>query len=144
MGRHFGWFRGVDGVEVGGHALEVALANGVFAIKDKGVFAALVLRNGIGTLLMLPVWAAKAPGRPSRTSLLLHAKRSAVVACMAPLFFWGLVRMPISEAIALSFIAPLIALYLEDAWELSPNLTATLGVRWDYDTLTQRGAGRGL
>ena len=37
----------------------------------------------------------------------------------------------------------LIALYLEDAWELSPNLTATLGVRWDYDTLTQRGAGRG-
>ncbi len=37
----------------------------------------------------------------------------------------------------------LIALYMEDAWELSPNLTATLGVRWDYDTLTQRGAGRG-
>ncbi len=37
----------------------------------------------------------------------------------------------------------LIALYLEDAWELSPSLTATLGVRWDYDTLTQRGAGRG-
>jgi hypothetical protein len=37
----------------------------------------------------------------------------------------------------------LIALYLEDAWELSPNLTATLGLRWDYDTLTERGAGNG-
>ncbi|MCM0000256.1 MAG: TonB-dependent receptor [Erythrobacter sp.] len=37
----------------------------------------------------------------------------------------------------------LIALYLEDAWELSPTLTATLGVRWDYDTLTERGAGDG-
>lgn len=37
----------------------------------------------------------------------------------------------------------LVALYLEDAWELSPNLTATLGVRWDYDTLTERGAGKG-
>lgn len=37
----------------------------------------------------------------------------------------------------------LIALYLEDAWELSPNLTATLGLRWDYDTLTERGAGKG-
>ena len=31
---------------------------------------------------------------------------------MALLFFWGLVRIPIAEAIALSFIAPLIALYL--------------------------------
>ncbi len=37
----------------------------------------------------------------------------------------------------------LIALYLEDAWELSPSLTATLGLRWDYDTLTERGAGDG-
>ena len=37
----------------------------------------------------------------------------------------------------------LVALYLEDAWEFSPNLTATLGVRWDYDTLTERGAGNG-
>ncbi len=77
-----------------------------------GVYSALVLRNAIGAMLMLPVWAVKARAMPARTSLLLHAKRSAVVACMAPLFFWGLVRMPISEAIALSFIAPLIALYL--------------------------------
>lgn len=76
-----------------------------------GVYSALVLRNAIGALLMLPVWAVT-KSRPSRSSLLLHAKRSAVVACMAPLFFWGLVRMPISEAIALSFIAPLLALYL--------------------------------
>jgi len=30
---------------------------------------------------------------------------------LAPLFFWGLVRIPIAEAIAMSFIAPLIALY---------------------------------
>jgi outer membrane receptor protein involved in Fe transport len=37
----------------------------------------------------------------------------------------------------------LIALYLEDQWQLSPRLTATLGLRWDYDTLTERGAGDG-
>jgi S-adenosylmethionine uptake transporter len=34
---------------------------------------------------------------------------------MAVLFFWGLVRVPLAEAIALSFIAPLIALYLAAA-----------------------------
>jgi hypothetical protein len=37
----------------------------------------------------------------------------------------------------------LIALYFEDAWQLSPNFTATLGLRWDYDTLTEQGAGDG-
>ena len=29
-----------------------------------------------------------------------------------------------------------IALYVEDEWQLTPKLTATLGVRWDYDSLT--------
>ena len=37
----------------------------------------------------------------------------------------------------------LIAFYIEDEWQLSPTLTATLGVRWDYDTLTERGGGDG-
>lgn len=36
----------------------------------------------------------------------------------------------------------LFAFYLEDQWQLSPTVTATLGLRWDYDTLTERG-GRG-
>jgi outer membrane receptor protein involved in Fe transport len=37
----------------------------------------------------------------------------------------------------------LLALYLEDEWQLSPRLTATLGLRWDYDSLTAAGAGDG-
>ena len=35
-----------------------------------------------------------------------------------------------------------IAAYVEDEWQLSPKLTATLGVRWDYDSLTAKG-GKG-
>ena len=31
---------------------------------------------------------------------------------MALLFFWGLARVPMAQAIALAFVAPLIALYL--------------------------------
>ncbi len=31
------------------------------------------------------------------------------------------------------------ALYVEDEWQLGPKVTATLGLRWDYDSLT--GAG---
>ncbi len=35
------------------------------------------------------------------------------------------------------------AFYLEDEWRLSPKLTATLGARWDYDSLTAKGGGGG-
>ncbi len=80
-----------------------------------GVYTALLLRVTMGAALMLPVWRFAGTGSPSRAVLKVHALRSAVVACMAPLFFWGLVRMPLAEAIALSFIAPLIALYLAAA-----------------------------
>ena len=42
----------------------------------------------------------------------LHALRGAVSGAMATSFFTGLVYLPMAEGIALSFIAPLIALYL--------------------------------
>lgn len=37
----------------------------------------------------------------------------------------------------------LIAIYVEDQWQVSPSLTATLGLRWDYDSLTARGGTDG-
>jgi S-adenosylmethionine uptake transporter len=42
----------------------------------------------------------------------IHVTRGAVAAAMAFTFFWGIARIPLAEGIALSFIAPLIALYL--------------------------------
>ena len=36
-----------------------------------------------------------------------------------------------------------LALYLEDEWQLSPKVTATLGLRWDYDSLTAKGGAGG-
>ena len=35
------------------------------------------------------------------------------------------------------------AAYVEDEWHLSPKLTATLGLRWDYDSLTAKGGKSG-
>lgn len=49
---------------------------------------------------------------PSRRVMGLHIWRGIVISLMAFLFFWGLVRVPLAEAIGLSFIAPLIAMYL--------------------------------
>ena len=77
-----------------------------------GVFSALVLRNYCGSLMMLPIWLISRARLPSRAALKVHMIRSSVVAVMAVLFFVGVVRLPLAEAIGLSFIAPLIALYL--------------------------------
>lgn len=35
-----------------------------------------------------------------------------------------------------------LAFYAEDQWQIDPRLTATLGLRWDYDSLTAQG-GKG-
>ncbi len=36
-----------------------------------------------------------------------------------------------------------LAFYVEDEWQLSSQVTATLGLRWDYDSLTGKGGGNG-
>jgi len=41
-----------------------------------------------------------------------HLIRGIMSSVMAILFFWGLARVPMAQAIALAFVAPLIALYL--------------------------------
>ena len=45
----------------------------------------------------------------------IHLYRGALTTVMAVLFFWGLARVPLAQAIALAFIAPLIALFLAAA-----------------------------
>src|SRR3546814_3375222 len=61
------------------------------------------------------------PPRSTRTDTLfpyttlfrsIHAWRSLFVAGMALNFFWALARLPIAEAIAPAFVAPLMALYM--------------------------------
>ena len=76
-----------------------------------GVGTALLLRNLFGTLLTIPLWLAKGRPVPTRTVALFHFQRSCVTSVMAALFFYGLVRIPMAEGMAISFFAPIIALY---------------------------------
>jgi S-adenosylmethionine uptake transporter len=77
-----------------------------------GAYNAMLFRSAFGVLLMLPFWKLTGGRWPARDALRLHALRGAISAGLATSFFWGLIRLPLAEAIALSFIAPLIALYL--------------------------------
>lgn len=82
-----------------------------------GAYPALFWRNVIGVVLMAPLWIASRRRNgggwvPRAAVLRIHLLRSGVTGVMAGLFFWGTVRTPLAEAMALSFIAPLIALGL--------------------------------
>src|SRR5205823_90543 len=77
-----------------------------------GTFPTLLWRSLIGiALAAIPFLAARNPW-PSGTALRLHLLRGTMMVPMAILFFWGLARIPIAQAVALTFIAPLIALAL--------------------------------
>jgi len=103
-------------------AFAVAAAGiGLFSIMDAfmksltlalGVYNALVWRTGVSTVLAGTAWRIGGGGRPSRRAARLHLVRGAITAAMALLFFWGLARVPMAQAITLSYIAPLLALWL--------------------------------
>ncbi|MBO9713067.1 MAG: DMT family transporter [Sphingomonas sp.] len=77
-----------------------------------GTYNALFWRMWAASLCGAIVWAMRRPKAPSRAAVKLHLTRGAVGATMAFLFFWGLARVPMAQAIALSYIAPLLALFL--------------------------------
>jgi S-adenosylmethionine uptake transporter len=77
-----------------------------------GTYNALLLRSVCGFAFILPLWLASERRWPERDVLAVHIKRGVVGAGMAFTFFWGLTKLPLAEAIALSFFAPLIALFL--------------------------------
>lgn len=77
-----------------------------------GVHAALLWRNIIGAGIGVVVWQMAHPGVWPGRRLVMHAMRSFVTSGMAFAFFWGIVRTPMAVGMALSFIAPIIALFM--------------------------------
>ncbi|ABC64171.1 DMT family transporter [Erythrobacter litoralis] len=77
-----------------------------------GAYSAAVLRAVMGTALIAPIWLIAGGKWPSNFVLKFHLLRGTVSGIMALSFFYALTKLPIAEAIAISFVAPLIALYL--------------------------------
>lgn len=94
---------------------------GLFSVMDAfmkslvlamGVYNALFWRTLVSVGIGGAVWAASRPVWPKAAVLRLHLMRGAVTAGMALLFFWGLARVPMAQAITLTYIAPIMALIL--------------------------------
>lgn len=77
-----------------------------------GAYNAVLWRTAVGTLLSGLVYFAARPAMPGAPAMRIHAVRSLFVTGMALGFFWALARLPMAEAIALAFVAPLLALYM--------------------------------
>lgn len=77
-----------------------------------GALTAAWLRSAIATGIALPLWLMRGGRWPRRQVLKLHLQRSVVATFMALTFFYAITKLPLAEAIAISFVAPLIALYL--------------------------------
>ena len=79
---------------------------------ELGAYNALLWRVLTSLAIVSVIFFARRPKMPSRAARKVHVQRGIIVVFMSYLFFWGLARVPLAEAIALSFIAPIIALYL--------------------------------
>ncbi len=120
-----------------------ALGIGLFSMMDAvmkslvlaiGVYNALLWRQMISVGLGAVAWKMGKSGRPSRRALKLHLARGLVTTAMGLLFFWGLARVPMAQAISLTYIAPILALLLA---------AVTLGERVGWKTVVASIAALG-
>jgi S-adenosylmethionine uptake transporter len=90
-------------------AMDAAMKGVAIAI---GAYSAMMWRQVIGASIGFMPYMLTRTGWPSRAGIRVHVLRGFVASIMAVSFFYGIARVPLAEGIALSFIAPLIALYL--------------------------------
>jgi S-adenosylmethionine uptake transporter len=97
-----------------------------------GTYNALLWRTLAGATMAGIVFLLRRSPWPTRPAMRFHLIRGTMSSVMAILFFWGLARVPMAQAIALAFVAPLIALYLaaillDEKIERSAILASALG-----------------
>jgi S-adenosylmethionine uptake transporter len=80
-----------------------------------GIVAVSIWRAAVNLSFSAFLYLPRRSALPDRRTLRVHVARSIVVTIMAGLFFWGIGRVPLAQAIALTFIAPLIAMLLAAA-----------------------------
>lgn len=91
---------------------------------DYGALSALAWRALVALPVVGTAYLLTRKGWPDRTAMKLHLLRGILMVPMSFTFFWGLTYVPMAQAIALAFIAPLIAALLA-----GPILGETVGKR---------------
>jgi S-adenosylmethionine uptake transporter len=90
-----------------------------------GLFAVSLWRSLANLIFSSALYLPRRQRWPVRKTLWIHIIRGVDVMVMAALFFWGIARVPLAQALALTFIAPLIAMLLAPLF-LKERLNARL------------------
>jgi len=77
-----------------------------------GLLSVSVWRSLANLILSSAMYLPRRKAWPTRRTLAIHVSKGIIVTVMAGLFFWGIARIHLAQALALTFIAPLIALLL--------------------------------
>jgi S-adenosylmethionine uptake transporter len=77
-----------------------------------GIIAVSIWRALSNLIISAALYLPRRKTWPTSRTIWIHVVRAVVVTIMAVLFFWGIGRVPLAQAIALTFIAPLIAMLL--------------------------------
>jgi S-adenosylmethionine uptake transporter len=77
-----------------------------------GVYTTLLWRSLASTVISGGLYAASRPRGLTRAAVRVHLVRGAVSTVSTVTFFWGLARVPLAQAVALTFIAPLLSIFL--------------------------------
>lgn len=77
-----------------------------------GTYSAMFWRMGFGVMFALLLFSQGRVALVSSRELKIHFLRAALTTLMTYLFFFSLTRIPLAQAIGLSFIAPIITLFL--------------------------------
>jgi S-adenosylmethionine uptake transporter len=102
-----------------------AIGEGVFTVMDmliKSVatriptFEIAFLRFAFGLIWALLLVAILRPGWPNRETIVFNASRSVLVAITATSFFFALSKLPLADAIALSFLSPVFMALFGVLW----------------------------
>ena len=77
-----------------------------------GLIAVSIWRSAANLVLSYIMYLPRRKSWPDARTLRVHIIRGVDVMVMAALFFWGIGRVPLAQSIALTFIAPLLAMFL--------------------------------
>ncbi len=103
---------------------------------QSGAYSAVLWRSVVGVAMLGTVFVVRRRPWPGRAALRLHFARGATAGFSVLLFFWGLVRVPMAQGVALTFVAPIIALFFASLLlgekirraAITGSLVASLGV----------------
>ncbi len=101
-----------------------------------GAYSAVLWRSVGAIVLLGPIFLLRRTPWPGRQALTLHFARGTIAGASVVLFFWGLARVTMAQGVALTFLAPLIALFLAAVFlgerirraAITGSLVAALGV----------------